>query len=317
MPSIGRRAFLAFFPGMTLVGPAVAHTPKIRLGTALEGGGFFMYSVAFIDTIRSVDPTLEIIGVPTEGTDENVSQLESGELDIGLVSGEVAHELFTGIGRPKTRLKVITAMYPTPGMFVVRADSRYHSIDDLRGQRVVLNGHRSDLATQARYLLDGLGLDIEKDFTPVYIKRLFDGPRLVIEGEAAALWGGGLRWPGFVAVANAPMGARFVVPSTDEINRIRAKHSFLAQLTVPAGLYPGQHQSLETVGTWSFVLARADLDDAIGFRLAEALGKAERMGQLPKQLAETTTGNTLNAISSVEMLQPGVARYYKTAGLLP
>ncbi len=36
---------------------------------------------------------------------------------------------------------------------------------------------------------------------------------MVIDGRAAALWGGGLRWPGFVKVANNPGGARFIAPT--------------------------------------------------------------------------------------------------------
>ena len=34
-----------------------------------------------------------------------------------------------GIGRPPANLKIVAAMYSTPGMFVVRADSPYRTID--------------------------------------------------------------------------------------------------------------------------------------------------------------------------------------------
>ena len=164
--------------------------------------------------------------------------------------------------------------------------------------------------------MDGLGLDIDKDFEPVYPDRLRDGPDMVIDGAAAALWGGGNRWPGFVEVATSARGARFIAPNQDEIRRIREKHAFLRQLTVPAGLYPGQYDPITTVGSWSFVLARADLDDTIGFRMAAALHKAERTGQLTKHLAQATVRNTLAAIPSPNVLQPGVAKYYREAGLL-
>ena len=83
-----------------------------------------------------------------------------------------------------------------------------------------------------------------------------------------------------------------------------------------AGLYPGQHDPIATVGSWSFILARADLDDPIGHRLAASLYKVERAGTLSKPLAESTVKNTLAAISGPEMLQPGVARFYKEAELL-
>src|ERR1700730_17420388 len=106
--------------------------------------------------MRSVDPSLEIRTVGTEGTVENVPKLEAGDLDIAMVSGEVAHELVEGIGRAPTTLKIVTAMYATPGMLAVRADSRDRRIGDLKVRPVVWNAKGSGIAVQARYMMDGL-----------------------------------------------------------------------------------------------------------------------------------------------------------------
>ena len=175
----------------------------------------------------------------------------------------------------------------------------------------------SGLVILGRYVVDGVGFDAEKDFEPVYLERAGDGPAMVLDGKVAALWGGGTRWPGFVTVSNAPGGARFIVPDAGEIDRILAKYNFLKRITVPAGLYPGQTAAMPTVGSWSFVLARPGLDEAIGYRLASALHKVERSGTPSEQLAETTAKNTIDALPMPGTLQPGVARYDKEIGLLP
>lgn len=316
-PMFGRRTLLSAVPVAVLV-PAVARAqqPKLTLATAAEGGAFVVYAQALIDTLRSVDAILEIRGRPTKGSGENVRLLEAGEVDLALVAGEVAQEVFAGINRPVGKVKVVSVMYSTPGMFAVRADSRYHTISELKGRPVVWNAPGSGFAVQAHYVMDGMGLDMEKDFEPIYIDRLADGPPMVIDGRAAALWGGGLRWPGFVTLATNPRGARFVVPTAPEIERIRGKYAFLKPMSVPAGLYPGQYDPIDTIGTWSFVLARADLEDTTGRRLAMDLAKAERTGQLTKHLAQSTARNTLAAIPGPEVLQPGVAKYYRENGLL-
>ncbi len=106
----------------------------------------------------------------------------------------------------------------------------------------------------AGYVLDGLGLDMERDFTAIYLDRAGDGPAMVLDGRAAALWGGGVGWPGFARVAGE--GGRFIAPDAGEIGRIRAKHAFLKPLTVPAGAYPGQGAAIHSVGSWAFILAR-------------------------------------------------------------
>ena len=215
---------------------------SVVLGTATPGGGFPVYGDAVAATLNEVDPALAVTTRNTKGSTENVPLLEAGALDLALVQGEVAHEALSGVGRPPATLKILAAMYSTPGMFVVRADAPARAIDDLRGRPVVFGARGSGLVILARYVLDGLGLDQTRDFTPIFLDRAGDGPAMVLDGRAAALWGGGIGWPGFTAVAGGPAGARFLVPDAAGIEKIQVKHAFLKTLTVPAGAYPGLGQ---------------------------------------------------------------------------
>jgi TRAP transporter TAXI family solute receptor len=288
----------------------------VVLGTATPGGGFPVYGAAVADTINELEPTLGVEPRNTRGSTENVPLLEAGRLDIALVQGEVVHEALNGIGRPAANLRIVAAMYSTPGMFVVRADSPYRAIADLRGKPVAFGARGSGLVILARYVLDGLGLDQERDFQAVYLDRAGDGPAMVLDGRVAALWGGGLGWPGFSAVATGPAGARFIAPGADEIARILAKHAFLRPMTVAAGAYPGLEAALPSVGSWSFILARPDLPEEVAYRLARALhrGEAALARRLP-QARETTAANTVAAAPRPELIHPGVLRYLREIGL--
>ena len=95
---------------------------------------------------------------------ENIPLLEAGSLDIALVAGEPAYEALMGIGRPRTPLKIIAAMYSTPGMFALRGDNPARSIRELAGKPVAFGARGSGLVILSRYVLDGLGLDQDKDF---------------------------------------------------------------------------------------------------------------------------------------------------------
>src|SRR3954464_3080421 len=210
----------------------------ISLGTATPGGGFPLYGNAFAEVMNEIDPTLAIEPRNTKGSNENIPLLEEGKLDIALVAGEPSYEAFMGIGRPATRLKILTAMYSSPGMFVVRADSPYTTIRDLVGKPVAFGAKGSGLPILSRYLLDGLGLKQDEDFQSIYLARAGDGPAMVLDGRAAALWGAGIGWPGFRTMSESPGGARFIAPDADEITRIKAKHTFLKLLTLPPGRHP-------------------------------------------------------------------------------
>jgi TRAP transporter TAXI family solute receptor len=296
-------------------GMAIQKT-TISLGTATPGGGFPLYGNAFAEVMNEADPALAILPRNTKGSNENIPLLEAGSLDIALVAGEPSYEAFMGIGRARTPLKILTAMYSSPGMFVVSADSAYKTIRDLVGQRIAFGARGSGLPILSRYVLDGLGLKQDEDFQSIYLDRAGDGPAMVQDGRAAALWGAGIGWPGFAAVAAGPGGARFIAPDADEIARIRAKHSFLKPLTVPAGSYPNQNAPINSLGSWSFVLARESLPDEIAYRLARTLHGAESAlcRKLP-QACETTAANTVAAAPGPELIHPGAMKYFREIGV--
>lgn len=218
-------AALLASPAAAQTGGTAIPTSTLSLGTATPGGGFPLYGSAFAEVMNAAGSQITIAPRNTKGSNENIPLLEKGELDLALVAGEPAYEAFAGIGRAPVRLKILTAIYSNPGMFVVRADSPYKTIRDLVGRPVAFGAKGSGLPILARYVLDGLGLKQDEDFKAIYLDRAGDGPAMVEDGRVAALWGAGIGWPGFAAVASSASGARFIAPSTEEITRIRAKHA--------------------------------------------------------------------------------------------
>jgi uncharacterized protein len=302
--------------GKTITNTAITKT-TISLGTATPGGGFPLYGNNFADVMNAADPTLSIEPRNTKGSNENIPLLEAGTLDIALVAGEPSYEAFMGIGRPATKLKILTAMYSSPGMFVVRADSPYRTIRDLVGQPVAFGAKGSGLPILSRYVLDGIGLKQDEDFKSIYLDRAGDGPAMLQDGRAAALWGAGIGWPGFTAMAASPGGARFIAPDAEEIVRIRAKHTYLKPLTIPAGSYPNQTEAIASVGSWSYILVRESLPDDTAYRLAKTLhGVEAALCQKLPQACETTAANTVAAAPNVDLIHPGVLKYFREIGVV-
>ncbi len=277
------------------------------LGTATPGGGFPVYGEAFADMVNAQEPALSIQTKNTKGSAENVPLLEANKLDLGLVAGEIAS---AALAKPDSRLRIIAAMYSSPGMFVVRGDSPVRAIGDLKGRPVVLGTQGSGLTVMGRGVLEVLGVEV----SPITLEKAADGPAMVLDGRAAALWGAGIGWPGFNAVAKA--GGRFVVPDAGEIQRILAKNSALKALTLPAGSYPGQDAVLNTVGSWSFVLAKPELPEEVAYKLARAIHWAEApLAARLAQARETTMANTAAAAPNSALVHPGVRKYLREIGI--
>lgn len=299
------------------IGPGLTRERhSVVLGTATPGGGFPLFGAAFAEALSESDPDLTIETRNTKGSTENVTLLGAGALDIALVQGEVAGPALAAPRGTGAGLAVVAAMYATAGLFALLRHSPHRAISDLRGFPLVLGARGSGLVVLARTVLDGLGLDPDKDFRAVTLDRAGDGPAMVMAGEAVALWGGGIGWPGFTALAEGPGGARFIAPDAAERARILARHTFLTEITVPALSYAGQTEPITSVGSWSLVLAGPRLSEEAGYRIARALHRAEdRLGTRLAQARETTLVNTRAATPSHALLHPGVQRYLKEAGL--
>jgi TRAP transporter TAXI family solute receptor len=260
----------------------MATPTNVNMATATPGGGFPLFGDNAAATINETDPSLAVQTHNTKGSAENITLLEQGKMDIALVAGEPAYEAFAGIGRAPTNLKIISAIYSNPGMFAVKGDSAAKQLRDLVGKPVAWGTRASGLTLLGRYVTDGLGLDREKDFQAHYLDKAGDGPVMVADGRVAALWGGGIGWPGFTAIMKA--GGRFIGLTPDEVAKVSAKHNFLKPIRVPAGSYEGQKDAVDSVGSWSFILARTDLPDDIAYRLAKALHQGH--AALIKRLAQ-------------------------------
>ncbi len=314
LPQSGCLTFVyALLLGVTLChASAFAETPsRVTLGTATKGGGFQLFGQHLAETINNTDNSLRIEAIATKGSTQNLPYLKTGKVDIGLIEGNAASQTLQA-----GELKVLSVMYPNPGMFVVRADSPYRRIEDLKGQKIAIGTQSSGLRILAGDVLDGIGFRAGRDFEDVVLDKAGDGPRLVTEKKVAALWGAGIGWPGFEKLAHDPAGARFIAPSAAQLKQILAKHPQLKTMSVPAGSYPGQATQIDSVGLWSLIMVRQGMSDEVVYRLARALHRGEVA--LAKQLAQaayTTAKNTVEQVS-LDHLHPGAIRYYREAGLL-
>ena len=138
---------------------------------------------------------------------------------------------------------------------------------------------------------------------------------MVLDGRVAALWGGGIGWPGFTAVTQA--GGRFIGLNADEVAQASAPSTISSKpITVPAGTYPGQNEPVNSVGSWSYILARPTLADDIAYRArhARCTTATRRWSSGSLRRRETTPQNTAAAAPRPELIHPGVQKYLREIG---
>ncbi len=277
------------------------------LATATPGGGFPVYGDAFAEIVNAQEPKLRIEPRNTKGSAENVPLLEANKVDLALVAGEFASAV---LAKPESQLRIICAIYSSPGLAMVRGDSPYRALGDLAGKPVVLGTQGSGITALGRTVFQSLGIEVK----PITLEKAADGPPMLLDGRADALWGAGVGWPAFAALAKS--GARFLAPSDAEIRTILDKQPALQAVTLPARSYAGQDAPVRSVGSWSYVLAKPELPADTGYLLARAIHRSEaKFAARLEQARETTMANTLAAAPRRELIHPGVLRYLAEAGL--
>ncbi|KDR25631.1 TAXI family TRAP transporter solute-binding subunit [Caballeronia grimmiae] len=311
-------ASAALLAGCTTGTGRIAGPSKTRLllGTSPPGGGFTPFGDALAATVNERDDAVAIEPVFTKGTTENIPMLESGRLSLGLAGGEPTFEALSGVGRAPAALKIIAPMYSSAGMFIVPGTSTAHHISDLRGKPVVFGAVGSGLVVLARYVLSGIGLDMNKDFQSILVERDDLALAMLNDGRAAALWGGGIAWPAFSTLSQSASGARFIVPDEQESAAILTRYPFLKRLTVAPQTYALQTTLITSIGSWSVILARADMSNRLAYGLAKAVHEGESaMARRVASGRETKSINTWIAAPRKDDIHPGVLEYLSDAGL--
>jgi len=297
-------------------GNAQGEPVKLQLGTATPGGGFQQFGQAFAEAVAEASDQVLLDPIATKGSAQNLELLLADEVKIAQVSGDAAHQAFTERPEVAEKLAVLWVMYPSPGSFVVRADTPYRTIEDLRGKKIAWGTAASGLRLLAINAMKALGLDTETDFEPIILEKASEGPKLVLEGEADALWGGGIGWPSFSKIADGPDGARFIPPNAEQIDKILAEYPYLRRMSIPANTYQGQTEPIDSIGLWAAILVRRDLPDDQVTQLCEAFHAAEPfIGEELAQGAFTTAANTATEVEP-DRLHPAAKAFLAEKGLL-
>jgi hypothetical protein len=261
-------------------------TSFFRIGTGTTSGNYFLIGGVIANAIsnppgsRPCDaggscgvPGLIAVAQTTQGSVENVELLASDSIESALCQSDIAYWAFSGTGMykgepPFERLRAIANLYQESLQIVVRADSKIHSIADLKGKRVSLGERGAGTRATAALVLDAYGISEKK----VKIEQM---PIAVATGRLGA----GTIDAIFV-VGDSPIPAikalaegtelRFLPVDGDKAESLRRRYPFLTVDLLPSGVYPGS-PAVITVGVGTFWLVTADLDAELAYGITKAL----------------------------------------------
>jgi TRAP transporter TAXI family solute receptor len=303
-----------------LAAPAAAREGPLRLGTATEGGVWYVLGNGFAQVIGEALGTT-VTPVTTAGSMENSRRLSAGgDLDLGLA---LATSIANGVADGTVDLDAIRAIGAGHGNFmqvVVRDPGEIGSWTDAFGSGHVVGvgepGSASfEVTTGAIRAVTG-SLD---DIRPA---------RLGHQAQADALKNGDLEvmvvTPGYptgaVVDVTSSVDATLLSGSEEEIAALQEAMPFMATGTIPAEVYEGQAEPVTTVILPSLMFVTTDMADDAVYEITKALYES------PDALSAVHSNGAQwvpeNAMASREFLEaqgvtyhPGAVRYFEEIGI--
>ena len=284
---------------------------SLTIGTASPGGVFLLYGTALAQILT------EALGTPvsaqaTQGSSQNILLLESGTVQLGLVSTDVALDGWNGTGEwthdKKLRpMRALFPMYDSPIEVVASTTSGIRSLSDMAGKRVAA-GPASNKGIVVK-AFDVLGIEAAWRYgaydtlSTQMQSGLVDALVSTIAVPAPVLMG--LDRPGEIS---------FVPLSADEIAKICAAMPQFSPSMVPAGTYRSLTADYPTVGWFSFVVASKDLPDDLVYAIVKAFyANHEHMVAAQAAARESVVANLKR--NTFIPYHPGAVRYYREIGV--
>jgi TRAP transporter TAXI family solute receptor len=329
-------------PGLVIVvamllGAVNAHAESsgfFRIGTAGTAGTYFAIGGIIASAISSPPgspncqrggscgvPGLIAVAQATQGSVENVDLMSKNQLESALVQAEVASWALNGSGIFKTRgavpsLRAIGALFPESIHLVVPRDSPIKALRDLKGKRVGMGEKESGTITDARILLDLVGLS-ERDIKPDY-SRLADAANAIRENTLDAFFlVGGYPIPAITDLAGStPLR---LIPIGDEtFDKLKKRNAFFSRVDIPAGTYQGVDEDTRTAGVNALWVVGAEVPEPLVYAITKSLWSEATRHILTVRHPMGQRIGMEHALDGLDIpLHPGAERYYHEVGLLP
>lgn len=291
----------------------------LSVGTAPPGGTFFVVGGALAEVldVNRGENTWEVTAEATQGSQENIRRLASGELDLALSNAAITYFAVRGeSGWEKAyAVRQIMTMAPNVAMFIAPASSGVAAIADLAGKRVVVGPAGAGFEYFVGPLLEAHGITYD-DFTPLNATQAGAVDMLADGSAVAAFLGGGVPTASITQAATS-QDIVFLPYGDDEKSELVANYPFFQPATVPADTYRNQDEDFHGLNVgYMHLVTSADQPDDLVYEITKTI--YENREQVVERHASGRAINPNNVIRYVGTeFHPGAIRYYREIGIWP
>ncbi len=282
----------------------------IRVITGTPGGGLRPLAEGLAEFYQRALPEVTVTIEPSPGAVANVEAIQRGDADLGFVFADVTYTAFVGgltpAGPPYDWVRAMAVLQLPAVHLAVRQGTNITEAREIRGHSVGIGPEGSGTALTAELVLRALGIsksDIRAERLPFDVAA-----RHMVDGTLDAMFDDAI-YPAEAIRTVTRAGGRLIPLVGPPIERLRRTYPFFRATTIPAGSYPGVHDSIRTVGVDSVLVCRRDLDEALVYDLTRLFFDA--LQTLAVSQRSLRLMDVEQAPAAPIPLHEGAARYYR------
>jgi len=249
----------------------------LTIGTADSGGTMYPVGSAIAEAITGSGNNIKINVSASSGSVMNVQDLMTGEIDLGLVSGDIAYAALNGLEdfhEPAEGLRVVAAVYSSVSNWIAPVTTGAIYVHDLTGKRIGVGPQGSTTELSANIAVETLGLT--ESGATLYNRSFTAGAQEIRNGTLDALHGfAGIPIPGLSELADA-LPCRILKYTEDELVAILSQNPYYYRATIPAGTYAGQTENISTFGVKCLLCVDVSMSNEQVYLLTKALWESRQ-----------------------------------------
>ena len=295
--------------------------PRMTIGGADSTGTMYAAAVAIATTFTNNINGLDVDATTSTGSNENAKKVHSGDLQLGMCSGDAALDAVNGTGKFSGEggykdLRAIGAVYPSLSNWVALKSSGYKFLHDAKDAKGTFGIGPAASTSESSALLGLRIAGITKDNANLVNVTLGEGADNVANGTMTAS----------TAFAGVPVGAHQNAAATkdcvwlgfsdEELDAICKENPAYYKAVIPKETYKGQTEDVPTFGVKCMVICNESMDFQAAYQMAKTLyEQAETMikgnGFFYNMSEKSFIGTDLPI-----QLHPGAEAFYKEVGII-
>ena len=299
-------------------GASAQQAKQLSIATGGTGGIYYPLAGGFGTILAKEIPGITATAEVTGGSLDNMKLVGSGNADVAFTQVDTALDAVNGKDKfpKKLPIRALAVMYPNLMQVVTLEGNGIAKFEDLKGKRVSTGSPGSGTEIFAFRVIEGFGLDKDKDMTRERLSAAESGNALKDKKIDAFMFVAGVPTAAITDVAATP-GVKMLLIDHDQAPKqmVETYGPADAPAVIPQRGYPHQEKESKVVAVWNIMAVREDFPEDLAYKLTKLmLEKREDLAKVHKEALNIKVENQKSQNAGIPW-HPAALKYFAENGI--